>query len=144
MNVATGNKRIVQQFIDDIWNNNNLAKIENYWTPDCVNHVLPPSANRGLENLKASHQPFFEAFSNICIEILDQIAEGDKVVTHLVFRGKHTGEFFGVLSTTKSVEMRGIRIDRIQNGKIAEHWAVFDIADLMQQLNSYSQPAHQP
>ena len=136
MNVTTGNKRIVQQFIDDVWNNNNLAKLEDYWTRDCVNHILPPSANQGLDNLKASHQPFFEAFSNICIALLDQIAEGDKVATHLVFRGKHTGQFFEVAATAKSVEMRGIRIDRIQDGKIAEHWAVFDIAELLQQLNS--------
>ena len=65
----------------------------------------------------------------------DQIAEGDKVVTRWSFRGTHNGVLFGIEPTGKNVTLTGIFIDRIEDGKIVEHWDEADILGLMEQLN---------
>jgi predicted ester cyclase len=131
------NKHIIQESIQTVWRNHNLAALPNFWRDDCINHAMPATCNRGLAALHAYHEQFlvnFSAFSDIHIEIMQQIAEGDRVVTHLVTRGKHTGLFRNLSPTAKTVVISTIRIDRIQDGKIAEHWSVSDLAGLMQQL----------
>jgi predicted ester cyclase len=42
----------------------------------------------------------------------------------------------GVPGTDKSVEIEGIDIIRIEDGKCAEHWGVTDNMSLMQQIGA--------
>lgn len=67
---------------------------------------------------------------------MQQVAEGDRVVTHMITRGEHSGAFVGGTPTGKHMWLATIRIDRMQNGKIAERWSVADVAELMQQLQA--------
>ncbi len=131
------NKRTIRDFIQTVWIGGDLAALPNFWTAACVNHATPGGSGVGLEALRAYHEGFFTAFTafaDVRVEILQQVAEGDRVVTHLTSRGTHTGEFGGVLPTGRSVSLSTIRIDRLQGGKIAEHWSVADVAGLLQQI----------
>jgi predicted ester cyclase len=74
------------------------------------------------------------AFSALHVTVEDQVAEADKVVTRKTFHGTHTGNFFGVPATGRSVSFGVIDILRFQDGRIADHWAVVDQFGLMQQL----------
>jgi steroid delta-isomerase-like uncharacterized protein len=133
------NKQIIHDLIQVVWNSQNLTALKDFWTEDCVNHAMPGTDNRGLDALQVYHQSFFtdfSAFSNVQIEIMQQVAEGDRVVTYITLRGKHSGSFFGIPPTGKNISMSAIRIDRMQDGKIAEHWSVGNMAGLMQQLQS--------
>ena len=63
------------------------------------------------------------------------MAEGDKVVVRFRGRGTHQGETeaFGP-PTGKRMEMTGITIKRLSDGKIVEAWTNFDALGMMQQL----------
>jgi steroid delta-isomerase-like uncharacterized protein len=74
------------------------------------------------------------SFPDLTITIEDLIAEGDKVVTRLTARGTHQGTFRGIAPTGRVVSWTGIRIFRIAEGKIVEHWANWDDLSLLQQL----------
>jgi predicted ester cyclase len=50
-----------------------------------------------------------------------QIAEGEWVVSQVTARGVHTGDWMGMKPTGKAVEISGVNVDRIINGKIVEH-----------------------
>ena len=128
------NKKLVRDFIDTIWHDRNVEMISTFWSENYVNHAVPTDPQTGMDNLKRSHQMFLNAFSGLRLEVLDQVAEGDKVVSRLRFSGSHTGEFMHLPATNRSIQMTGIRIDRIENGKIVEHWADYDLAGLMRQL----------
>ena len=133
------NKQIIQNFVQVVWNGRNLTALKDFWTEDCVNHAMPGADNRGLDALRIYHESFFadfSAFSNIRIEIVQQVAEGDRVVTYITTQGEHSGAFYGIPPTGKSISTSAIRIDRVQNGKIVEHWSVSDAAALMLQLQS--------
>lgn len=139
MNNADENKQIIQKSIQVVWREQNLSALKDFWTEDCLNHAMPMADNRGLNALKTYHESLltnFAVFSNMQIEILQQIAEGDRVVTYMQSQGKHTGTFCEIPPTGKSILMSVIRIDRIQDGKIAEHWSVSDAGDLIQQLQN--------
>ncbi|MEZ4725925.1 MAG: ester cyclase [Caldilineaceae bacterium] len=64
----------------------------------------------------------------------DLIAEGDKVVVRFTMRATHQGDFMGIPATGRQVNVPGIIIYRIADGKIVEHWMHFDALAMMQQL----------
>ncbi|MEH2251953.1 ester cyclase [Nostoc sp.] len=139
MTDAGKNKQIIQNLVQVVWNDRNLTALKDFWTEDCINHTMPGSDNRGLDALRVYHESFFadfSAFSNIQIEIVQQVAESDRIVTYITTQGKHSGMFYGIPPTGKSISISAIRIDRVQDGKIAEHWSVSDAAGLMQQLQA--------
>ena len=77
---------------------------------------------------------FRAAFSGFRAEILDQVAEGDKVVTRKVFRGTHAGAFNGIEPTGAEVEIHVIDIVRVDGDRIVEHWNCVDRLGLLAQL----------
>ena len=78
------------------------------------------------------------AFPSYEILVEDLLAEGAKVVVRGEFRGIHRGTFAGIEPTGKSVRADLIIIYAIANGLIVDHWMVFDLFALLQQLQSSS------
>ena len=50
-----------------------------------------------------------------------QVAEGDWVVTLITARGTHTGKWLGMKPTGKTVEITGVNVDKVVDGRIVEH-----------------------
>jgi predicted ester cyclase len=132
------NKTIIQNSIEAVWNQQNLAALPDYWNANCINHAMPGEHNTGLEMLHSYHAGFLEALQGVDahVEILQQIAEGDRVVSQMITRATHKVSFMGMPATGKTVTLSTIRIDRLEHGKISEHWSVADMARLMQQLQA--------
>jgi steroid delta-isomerase-like uncharacterized protein len=61
---------------------------------------------------------FLGAFSDGRTTIEDVIAEGDKVVSRLTYRGTHTGDLMGIPPTGKSVTVPEVIVDQFADGKI--------------------------
>jgi steroid delta-isomerase-like uncharacterized protein len=83
---------------------------------------------------KAFMSALLAAFPDSRVIVDDVIAEGDKVVVRHRLQGTHQAELQGVPATGKQVQVNGIVIFRIENGKIAEAWLNADIMGMMQQL----------
>jgi predicted ester cyclase len=62
------------------------------------------------------------------------VAESDLVAARCTFRGKHKGEFAGILPTSRTVSVELMIFYRISDGKIAEHWIQMDMSGLVDQL----------
>jgi len=68
------------------------------------------------------------------------IAVGDRVISRWILRATHKGEFAGIPATGKRVEVSGIMITRIENGKIVEDKEEWDVLGFMQQLGLELKP----
>ena len=108
--------------------------LDEVYTSDVVWH-MPDQEVRGIEEAKQFIAMFKTAFPDMSATVEDVIAEGDKVVTRVTLRGTHQGEVeeFGP-PTGRQVEIEGITIHRIEDGKIAEEWNSYDNLSMMQQL----------
>ena len=62
------------------------------------------------------------------------IASGNKLVKYWQFKGKHTGDFFGIPATNKNVDVIGCTIATIVKGKVTEEQDFFDNLEFLQQL----------
>ena len=74
------------------------------------------------------------AFSEIELDIQEVIAETDKVLVHLRFRGVHSGAFGDYAATGKRFDVMVLDFFRMENGMIAEQWPAIDNLGLQQQI----------
>ena len=130
------NKSIYRRYLQTIFNEGRLDKLNEFLVPDYVYRDAPPGTPPGLEAIRQVVTMFRTAFPDLQISIEDQIAEGDKVCSRAITRGTHRGEIFGLPPTGKAVSMRGMTIVRMVNGRIAESWVSNDVMGLMNQLRA--------
>jgi predicted ester cyclase len=138
MNNLETNKRIISNLLESVWRQGELDRLSEFWTSDCINHA-DLAAVSGLDALYAYHASFgavFSGLSDVSLVIERQIAEADMVTTQIRMTARHTGELFGIPASAKHVELATIRIDRLVDGRIAEHWSIADMMGFMQQLRS--------
>ena|ERR1700694_4615181 len=76
---------------------------------------------------------FNGAFPDVVVTEEDLIAEGDKVVERSSAMATHKGALMGEPPTNKTVRWSEIHIYRLQDGRIAEHWAEIAMIELLQQ-----------
>ena len=84
---------------------------------------------------------FTAAFPDSQISVADSFGDRDMVATRWTITGTHRGDFQGVPPTGRPVTMAGVDISRVVDGKIAEHWAQFDVIGVMQQIGALPAPA---
>jgi steroid delta-isomerase-like uncharacterized protein len=136
------NKALARRELEEIWTRGNLDAAEDVYAPNYISHQSAGSEDiRGLEAIKQFAAGVRQAFPDLQITIEDQIAEGDKVVTRFTSRGTHQGELWGVPPTGREVEVRSVSTNRIEGGKIAEHWTCADQLGMMQQLGVIERPS---
>jgi predicted ester cyclase len=80
------------------------------------------------------------AFPDSNLKVRDQIAGGDKVVSRFASQDTHKEELIGIPATGKHVQLTGITIGRIANGKVVEGLTEFDQADMLTQLGVLPMP----
>jgi steroid delta-isomerase-like uncharacterized protein len=130
------NKAIIRRHFEAIWNQGHLAVADEIVAPTYVSHFPLPGQPPGIAGFKYAVQLLRTSFPDLHLTIDDLIAEGDKVVARLTARGTHLATFRGIPATGQAVTWTGIRIFRIAEGKIVEHWANWDDLGLVQQLGS--------
>jgi predicted ester cyclase len=127
------NKQLVRRY-QDIYNSNHLEELDDVMAADVRTPKIISGFPPGLEGAKKVHELSLLGMTDFHTEILDMIAEGDKVVARVNITGLHTGNFFGIPATGKHVEFSGMYLVRIENGKIVEHWGEEDGVRLLEQL----------
>ena len=125
------NKALARRSWESVEASDTLGEV---YASDVVWH-MPDQEVRGIEEAKQFVDMFKSAFPDMHATVEDVVAEGDEVVTRVTLRGTHQGEVeeFGP-PTGKQVEIEGITIHRIEDGKIAEEWNSYDNLSMMQQL----------
>ena len=115
-----------------------LRELQELTASNFVDHNPLPGQAPGVEGIKQASSMYRTAFPDAKVIIEDIIAEKDEVVIRWTGRGLHTGEFLGVPPSGKRIELRGISIFRVANGKIVEQWSELNLLDIMLQIGSIS------
>ncbi len=135
------NKEIVRrayQVISEGVRSGDFSGLDEVVARDVRDHNPDPGQEPGIKGVKGLFQGLADAFPDLRIVVEDLIAEGDKVVGRVTFRGTHSGDFQGIAATGKQIEIPVIDILRIRDGKIVERWGLSDQLGLMQQLGAGS------
>ena len=128
------NKVRVRRFYEKVFNQKNLAAIDDFVAPNVIDHSLPPGAPGGIEGVRLTIGMFVTAFPDLNLTLEDVIAESDRVVVRWTMRGTHQGASLGMPPTGKQFTLPGISLIRLDGSIAAETWAIFDQMVLLQQL----------
>jgi len=115
------NKDIVRRY-QDTYNKCDFEALAEILAVDALTPNIIPGMPSGLEGAIAVHKKTVLGMPDYHTAIEDLIAEGDKVVARVRITGTHTGDFYGIPPTGRQINLTGIYIVRILNGKIVEHW----------------------
>jgi predicted ester cyclase len=95
-----------------------------------------PHAAEGLDGLKRSIELNRAAFPDMRITVEDQVADGDRVATRWTATMTHSGKLGSAEPTGKKIEMRGITIERFEDGRVVESWRSMDTLGLLRQIGA--------
>jgi uncharacterized protein len=123
---------------DHIVNNGSLDLINNTNFTEDITMISSPENIVGIDNFKAYYQNFITGFSDIQFTVVAIFGVDDNIIKHWNFKGKHTGDFFGIPATGKSVDIEGVTIAKMKDGKIAQEQDFMDNMLFMQQLGIVS------
>ncbi|MDG0794328.1 ester cyclase [Cohnella ginsengisoli] len=129
----THSKEVALDFIERFWNNGDASCISPILTDDYVDHAYEPG---NAEGLLAMADRLRTAFPDQRSTVESVTAEGDRVVVRLRMKGTHLGTFRGKAATGLPIDARLYREYRVADGRIAEHWALFDTASLLRQIGA--------
>ncbi len=142
------NKEIVRRHFHAL-NTRNYSELDEIHRDDGRNHAhsafdlsdWPPEGRPfGPDDVRGTFEWLVGAFSDIQVEVLELLAEADKVVARIRMIGTHDGQFVGLPPTGRRWDYEHIHVFRIEGGQIVEHWAVREDLKAMLQLEVVGRP----
>jgi steroid delta-isomerase-like uncharacterized protein len=126
---------LARRYFEEVWNQGKVDVLDELLAPDYINHTPstghPPAGPAGLKPIVLAIR---RAFPDLHFTIDDVIVTGSAVAIRTTMTGTHEGDLFGVPPTRRKIKVMQLQIERIKNGRIAEHWRVTDELSMMKQL----------
>lgn len=131
---AERTKRVVRRYVEEVWNEGDVDAMDEILTKDQLYHDPAGGGTEDVAEFKRFIRGYREAFPDLRYEVEEYIAEGDRAAFWGRVTGTHEGEFMGMEPTGNGIDIMGIGVVRVEDGKIAERWANFDLFGMFQQL----------
>ena len=131
----------------DIIQNGNVDLVDEVIAADCIDISPnpPPGIGRdGTEPLKQFVAVLHEGLSDMRVDIHELLVDGNTGIGRVTIQGRHTGNFMGVPATNRAVSFDVVDIVKYREGKIREHFGIFDGLGLFAQLGLIAGPETAP
>jgi len=120
------NKAVARRVFEEIFNQGEFQVADEIYARDFVNHGLHRDAS--LQQDQAAVHWEKQAFPDLKMTIDRMVAEGDLVTVVWTLRGTNTAAARPLPATGVKLELRGITVWRVDEGKIREEWTSFDLS----------------
>ena len=136
------NKELVHRLYGSLHAKGDTTAADEILAEDYVDHDIPGHPGDGTrEDLKGAVLAVRAAFPDVMPELFETVAGDDMVSVRVEAGGTHTGEpFAGIPPAGNAIRWKEIHIFRCADGRIAEHWGVFDMMGIMMQLGAIPMP----
>ena len=118
------NKEIIKHFYEVVVSRNLLDELPCYVSEDCSHRTGNASTPIGIEGMRQHLIAIRKTYPDYTMKIIHQYEDGEYIVSEFIMTGTHKGEFIGITPTNKVIEIFGVDIDRIINGRIIEHCGI--------------------
>jgi steroid delta-isomerase-like uncharacterized protein len=115
-------KARLRRDMDRVWNQGDLAAIDELYAADIVRHPAPPGSPAGIEGVRLTIGEFRAAVPDLQYTMEELTVDGDLAALRWSMTGTQEGEVLGTPATGEKMAMSGISMVRIVDGKIAELW----------------------
>ena len=140
------NKAAIRRCWEEAWNKNNIAVLDELYSPDNVHYFGAKPDRFGPDRYAAMVKAWRTAIPNYQCHIEELVAEGDLVVMRLRFAGTHTAAPLSIAGRTATPKNRAFEesellMFRFRDGRIVESWATWDRLSFLEQLGAITNQA---
>lgn len=124
------NERRVREYWQRVWGEGDLAAVAEFYDPACKQgeKFTIEGFQRGVKRQR-------ESFPDLSVRLDEVLAVGSRVICRVTYLGTHTGRaMFKQEPLGKKVEVPGMDIFVMKDGKCVEHHHVADHLDLVLQM----------
>ncbi|UCD09098.1 MAG: ester cyclase [Dehalococcoidales bacterium] len=110
------NKKILQRYFDELMNNGDYSKVN-----EIIHKDFSGSGGGGIKGIEAQKRQrdyMYSSAPDAHIEILEMIAEGDKVAVFQEVKGTLTGEYQGIKGKGQPIDRVWACIYEFKDGKV--------------------------
>lgn len=117
------------------WNVQDVEGILSFYDDDIRwTNVALEEVYEGKQAVREFLHRLIVAFPDLTFDVNEKFARDDNVSERWVIRGTHLGPFMGIPPTGRSVEIVGISMVRMRDGKFLSDWYLFDAARTLRQM----------
>jgi len=130
-------REVTMTWFEQGWNQGSEEVFDRLMLPTAQFHGLDMPDGQpliGPERFKPLFRAFKSAFPDIRFEVLQSVTEGDLIAARCRVTGTHKGDGLGTAPSEKNVEVHGMVMARVRDGKIVEGWNAFDFMSMYQQV----------
>jgi ketosteroid isomerase-like protein len=119
--------QIAREALEQVCSGARIDCIPTYYSPEFVDHVNDFEL-KGHAGARQSVRLYRKILSEMSIVVVDQVVDGERVVSRFVVNGIASG---------RVVSFNGITITRLKDGRIVEDWSVTDTLGMLRQLGPW-------
>lgn len=131
------NRALMVNFYQQFWNEGNIDWADEVIAEDLIHDQVPTDWPQGRAAFKKLVQTWRTAFPDLHEAVEFVLADGDRVMSRFRLTGTHTGPLYGVPGTGKKVDIQGVDVARIQDGRIVEYFYHEDTLGMFRQLGVF-------
>lgn len=137
-NGRAANADVVRQLYARLMGRGDLGAADECLAECYIDHDVQGLDRAGTrEDLKSAVLAVRASFPDITPTLLDVIVDADRVAVRVEAAGTHTGTpFMGVGQTGRPMRWNEQHVFRCADGRIVEHWGVFDLFGILRQLGA--------
>jgi predicted ester cyclase len=124
MSATPANRDVARTALEQVCARDDMALAPSCYAEDFADHFANAEYH-GLEGVQRSTELYRALFDDLAFEVVDQVAEDDRVASRWVLTGSNRG---------RDVRLWGITLSRLRDGRIVEDWSGFDSLELLRQL----------
>lgn len=128
------NKAVVIRFNKEFLEGGKVDLLKEIMANNFKNHTVAPGISSDVQGVIQYVTMMRAGFPDLTVEIHNQVAENDLVVTWKTIHATHLGEIMGHAATGKKVTINVIDIVRVKDGRYVDHWGRNDMLQVIQQL----------
>ena len=127
-----------QRFADG-WSSGDPERFASLFTDNCVYEDIPLGVTaRGRTEIAEHLHNWLASSSNIRMELLNQVLEGERVAVEWLYTGTHDGNFEGLEPTGRQFRFRGASVFNVSGTKIRACVDYWDMSYLLRLLRPAS------
>ncbi|GAA5179069.1 hypothetical protein GCM10023322_07930 [Rugosimonospora acidiphila] len=132
------NKKVLLRFQREVFNASDWSTetLQRNLTDDFIDHAAMQGDPPGLEGVQMRFSAWASAFDEALEENEAIVGQGDLLAVMYTLHAHHRGAFMGVEPTNREVAIPGMELVRIRDGKIAEHWGIYDFLRTAEEINT--------
>jgi steroid delta-isomerase-like uncharacterized protein len=149
--MSEANRELVRRHFEELWNRGDMAVAGELMAEDYLEHAVAPFGQvepgrvNGPAAMRQTAEWLLAQFPDLQMRIEAIVAEGDTVAVRVVSEGTNLGPLNGVVPPTgRRFVARQSHWFRVEDGRLAEHWATREDLVAMLQLGVVRPPSRAP